>query len=238
MEELKNLQNNLIEAIYCKEKSSFLVQIKAGKLPKAELIEIYRNNLYATLTNTLRLTYPRICQILSNEEFKKLCHEFIKNNRSQSGNLDDYGEDFFKFLQAKKEFFLSDLAKLEWLKQKSYLAKDAAQIDLEKLQKLSAEKLFEIKFKLHPSTFLLESSYNLLRQKRQNNPNKKLTYFLTYRNGFDVLSARISKSEFNFLVAIKNNLSLYQIYETHKINIQNPLQKFLVSRVLCEFFIN
>lgn len=231
---LARLQNQFIDAIY-NQKPEILALIKNGKAPKEELLDIYQNNLYSTLTNALRITYARVYQFVGEKNFKKFCQEFIKENRSRSGNLDDYGQNFADFLARKNENFLSDLAKLEWFKQQSYLAKDLPEFDLEELQKLPTEKLFDVKFQLHSSCFLLGSNYNLLGQKKQIKPLKKPNYFVIYRHNFEVKAEKISGAEFNFLNGIKENLSLYQIYEKHQINIQLCLQKYLSNGVIASF---
>src|SRR3989338_2941344 len=196
MTKLSALQNKFIDGVYDGSKLDVLKSIKDGKAPKEELFDIYRNNLYATLTDSLRITYPKIYQFTGEKKFKNLCKEFIKQNRSYSGNLDDYGVNFADFF---------------------------------------AEKLFDVKFKLHPSCFLIDSGYNLLSKKKQSKPQKKQNYFVIYRHDIEVKAERISKGEFNFLSGVKENLSLYQIYEKYKINIQTCLQKYLANSVLSSF---
>ncbi len=234
MKTLKEIQNKFIDGTYDERNLAVLSSIKNGKAPKQELLDIYRNNLYATLINALKITYPKIHHFLKEKNFKKFCQEFIKQNHSYSGNLDDYGENFAEFF-AKTDAFLSDLAKLEWLSHRSYLAKDVPPINIEELQKLPPEKLFDVRFKLHPSCFLISSNYNLLGKKKQINPLKRQNYFVIYRHDFEVKAEKISKDEFNFLSGIKENLSLYQIYEKYEINIQAVLQKYLANSVLSDF---
>lgn len=199
---LIELQNKFIDTIYEKSKPEVVAQIKDGKLSKEELIGIYRNNLYGTLKNSLKITYPETHKKIGEKKFSKKCENFIRKNRSRSGNLDDYGEGFAN--------------EIEWLGQKSYLAREVKPIDVEKLKKLSAEKLFDLKFKLHPSCFLHKN-------------------FVIYRQNLEIKTEKISRSEMNFLKGIKENLSLYEIYEKHNINIQNCLQKYLSNSVLSSF---
>ncbi len=235
MKVLEKIQNKFIDGVYDESATNVLFSIKNGKAPKQELLDIYRNNLYATLINALKITYPKIHHFSKEKNFKKLCQEFIKQNHSYSGNLDDYGENFADFLTKKEDYFLSDLAKLEWLSHRSYLAKDVPVISVEELQKLPPEKLFDVKFKLHPSCFLIISSYNLLGKKKQINPLKRQNYFVIYRHDFEVKAEKISQDEFNFLSGVQENLSLYQIYEKYEINIQAVLQKYLANSVLSYF---
>lgn len=235
MKNLANLQNDLIDNIYDEKKSSILKSIKVGKISKKNLLDIYRNNLYTTLTNALKITYPEIYKFLKEKKFTKFCQEFIKENRSQSGNLDEYGEVFANFLAIKNENFLSDLARFEWFKHLSYLVKDTKKIDIKKLQKLDSKNLFDVKFKLSPSCFLLFSNYNILSAKKQNKPLKRISYFVVYRENLEVFAEKIFKNEFYFLKGVKENLSLYEIYEKYEVDIQKPLQKYLLNGVLMSF---
>ena len=235
MIKIQDLQNKFVDGVYDKKKSAILKSIKNGKAPKEKLLDIYRNNLYGALTNALKITYPTICDFLKEDKFTEFCQEFIKENRSKSGNLDDYGEVFADFLTTKKEYFLSDLCRLEWLKHRSYLALDVENIDIEKLQNLDQEKLFDGKFDINPSCFLLASNYNIFSKRIQKQPLKRSAYFMVYRYDFEIFAEKISKEEFSFLNGVKNNLSLYEIYEKYKINIHKSLQKYLSNGVLSDF---
>lgn len=237
MRNLRTLQNQFINTVYNQEDRLVLECIKDGKASKAELMAIYRNNLYANLSNAIRVTYPRVYKLMGKGKFEKISQEFIKNNRSHSGNLDHYGDKFSDFLKEKDEIFLSDLAHLEWLEHQSYLAKDSKILDIELLQKLPPEKLFDIKFTIHPACYSYSSDYNLLGSRKQNKPLKKKVHFVIYRAGFDIEVEKISKDEFNFLSGMKEKLSLYQIYEKYEINVQNCLQKYLANGILSEFFV-
>ena len=84
MENLKELQNQFIEAIYDQKNSEIFDEIKTGKASKEQLIDIYRNNMRATLSNVLRITYPTIFQKIGAEKFEEFALEFISKHRSQS----------------------------------------------------------------------------------------------------------------------------------------------------------
>lgn len=236
-ENLLKLQNEFVEALYNKKSVAVLKSIKADdQIPKEELIDIYRDGIYANLINALRLTYPRVYDFLKEKKFNEISRSFMKKYRSKSGNLDDYGGEFSEFLAKKEEFFLSKVAGLEWLSHQSYMANDAKLFDLPALQKLSAEELSDVKFDLHPAVFLTISKYNLTSDRRQNKPNKKDLYFVIYRNNLEVDGLKIPESEFNFLTGVKNGLTFYEIYEKYEIDIQFCLQKYIANQVICRFY--
>lgn len=236
MKKLFELQNNFIDALYDSSNEEIFPSIKNGKSSKEELFSIYKNNLCANLINALEITYSRTYKILKKEEFKKLAREFISLCRSKSANLDNYGEEFADFLKSQKGEFYSDLATCEWLEQKSYLAKDADLLDIESLKELDDEKLFKIKFQLHPSCYLHSSFYNLSAKSPRNTRLKKEVYFLIFRENLEVRLEKISKNEFNFLTGVASGLSLYEIYEKYRIDIQECLQKYISKGVFYDFY--
>jgi len=198
--QLKELQNKFIDALYDKALPNLLAEVVDGKRSAEDLLAVYRNNLFGNLTNALRITYPKTQQKLGQKKFQKLCHDFIKKTRSRSCNLDDYGEGFAD--------------EIEWLKHRAYLAPDVTPFDLARLIKLPPEKIFKLKFKLHPSCFLHKN-------------------FVIYRDrSLQVYAKKISRSEINFLCGVRDGLSLYEIYEAHDINIETCLRRYLLSGVL------
>ncbi|MFT5703108.1 MAG: hypothetical protein ACI9TO_000470 [Rickettsiales bacterium] len=232
---LADIQNDFIDAIYDEKQKSILSAIKTGKAGKEDLLNIYRNNLSSNLIGALKITYPLVLNFLGEKEFNQISAEFIKDNRSTSGNLDYYGEEFFEFLLIKKNKFLSDLARLEWIKQESYLVKDAPLIDISQLQNLDSEKLFDVEFGLHPSCFLYRSKYDLLAEINPDQDQEEPVHFMINRHNLEVSVEKIPLDEFNFICGIAEKLNLYQIYEKYEIDIQKCLAKYLSNNVLISF---
>lgn len=229
---LSNLQNSFIDGLYKKESSDLLANIKKSSIARVELFDIYRNNLQGALINALCITYGKIIKIIGDKEFKKLALEFIAKNRSFSGNLDDYGANFNDFLAIKGDVFLSDLAKLQWCELQSYLAKNSQEIDITTLQNLDSNQLFDLKFNINPSVFIIESNFNILAKKRPTKTLKNPANFIIYRQNFTVFAKKLTKNDISFIKGIKEGLGLYEIYEKYQIDIEKPLQKFLLTGVL------
>lgn len=234
---LADLQNKFIDALYLGEDSHLYGEIVDGKVAKDKLFNIYRQNLFLGLINVLRITYPKIYQILGEQEFSRLSREYIANTRSESANLDNYGESFSIFLEKKDEGFLSDLARLSWFEQESFLTKDTKKIDIEALQSLTEEQLSRVRFVLNPNCRLFSSYYNLLIRGRRGPRNKNQNFFEVFCFADEVYVNKVSKSEYIFLSEMQNGLGLYDIYEKHHINIQNFLPKYIANGVLSDFFL-
>ncbi len=230
MKNLKNLQNKFIDAVY-KENEEVLASVVDKNIEKIERLEIYRNNLYGTLSNALRITFTRSFGILKEKKFNKIAYKYIDNNRSKSGNLDDYGENFCDFMP---NAFLADIARLDWLCLQIYLKKYEQEIDLEKLQKVAPEKLGDLKFLISKSLIFLDSYYNLISKDKKKRKNK--LHFIVYRNKNDVIVERISNREFVFLSFVNQGLEMFEIYKKCGFAIDKYLQKFIANRVFVGFF--
>lgn len=237
---LAELQENFISALYDKENDKIINEISLGNIPEIELIGIYRNNLEFNLVNSLKLTFLGVFRFLKEENFLELAREFVFKNPSLSNNLDDYGQGFIDFLRQEKDDFIADVAMIDWFKQQSYLAPNNDDFDLGKLQKLAHETLFDLRFLLSDSAFLLQSDFNLLASRYQKNKMTRQCYFLVWRHKisgvFEVEYLRIAPQEYNFLKGVKDKLTLYEIYEKYEVDIQNILQKFLSNGVIVSFY--
>lgn len=240
MKKLAELQNNFIKGIYSQNNQAILAEIKESKIDKKELLEIYRNNILSNLTSALRITYSLIYKKIGEKKFEKIAHDFIMSNPSSSGNLDDYHPNFSQFLKSselKNNDFLSELANFEWLLHLSSLAANGIGINVENLQKLPETKLFEIKFKLHPSCFVIKVNHDLISIYKGNNKKiKKQNNILINRATGEIIPEILSDKEFSFLQAALEGKTLYEIYENYQIDIESCLTKFIQNRALDEFY--
>jgi len=236
---LAKLQEKFIKAIYDETNLDIFVYIKSRGIPKEELLGVYRNNLEHNLVNSLKLTFENVLRFLKENRFIELAKEFVFKNPSRSNNLDYYGDCFDEFLSLKEGEFIADVARLDWFRQKSYLAKNDVEVDLASLRNIGVQELFDLKFTLSDSVFLLESDYNLLASRKQNAKTKRKSYFMVRRTKisgvYEVESLRIQPQEFQFLKGIISDLTLYEIYEKYEVDIQSILQKFLSNGVIVSF---
>jgi len=94
----------------------------------SELINIYHNQYFASLTNTLSKTYSCIKRLVGDDFFNMLAIDFIKKYSSKSGSIVDYGKEFANFLKQNKDCqtmpFLSDIANLEYAYERCYFTSD------------------------------------------------------------------------------------------------------------------
>lgn len=260
---LQKLQQEFFRHLYFPEKNKIFAELKNKGAEPAKRLQIYRNNFFGSLQNSLFLTYPKIAEIVGEAEFKRLAAEYCQKFYSKSGNLDDYGKYFSAFLKKHQLAFLPDLAQLEWSYHLAYFHQDIKKLDVKKLQNLSEEDFFNIKFTLHPSCYLLASEHNLYQlyqypeknfakktaekspfQKRKNIAiNVQNNFLLIERCHFKTNIHQLSEQEYNFLKLVKAKNNLYQIYEILSANKNSKKNldigalsaKFIENGVLCRF---
>jgi hypothetical protein len=116
---LKKYQESFVNNITDKENPfSYLDSVvPVGKLSSNEVIEVYRTDYTSRLTEALGENFESIWAVVGDEEFFKICHNYITKYPSQKRDLTFYGSKFDDFLLDHKlslEFsFLPKLAKLE-----------------------------------------------------------------------------------------------------------------------------
>ncbi len=141
-----------------------LPEVVAGNgLAPAARLQIYQNIIFNNLTAALRTDYPAVLKLVGEDFFESAAARYIRGYPSRSGNLQDYGAAFAEFLAAMPEAasvpYLADVARLEWARQESYLAADAAPLDAAALAGLPEDQHARLCLTLHPSLRLVESAH-------------------------------------------------------------------------------
>lgn len=84
-----------------------------------ELMNIYHNNYFFSLTDALKATYGCVFRLVGEDFFNFLIKKYITKNPPKSGDLQDYGDNFYKFIAkfppCETLPYLSDVAKFERL---------------------------------------------------------------------------------------------------------------------------
>lgn len=91
--------------------------ISSANFAASEVMNIYRNNYYYTLTGALSATYSCIKRLVGDDFFEFLAKNYIDKNPATSGNIIDYGDNFANFISVfepcKDLVYLSDIALFE-----------------------------------------------------------------------------------------------------------------------------
>ncbi len=224
MTKIATLQENFKDHLYEKSQQKILQELPYEKQEALARLNIYRNNVFGNFSSVLQSIYEVVEQILGKEYFAQICKIYLQKNFSKSGNLDDFGLNFPKFLQEIKQQhqlnYLPDLAALDLAFHQAHFAKIAKPFPLEKFKNLTQENYFNLKFKLHPSVQILKSNYaifSIWKNVNENKSSKKINAnkpeFALVERIFQIVNIhKIDELEFLFLQNISKN-SLFETYE-------------------------
>jgi hypothetical protein len=155
--------------------SAGLIPLIASATASAEAqIEIYRNNVFASLTRVLRDTFPVVCRLVDERFFAYAAHEFISEYPPQRPCLTEYGGGFADFLA---EFppcrhlpYLADVARFEWLLSVAANAVDTVPLAPSAIASLPPEATPRLMLTLDPALGFLESPWPIDRIWQTNQP--------------------------------------------------------------------
>lgn len=140
--------------------------IAAGRFAPDQHLQIYRNNVFESLTGALKAIYPVIERLVGEGFFRFAADHYIRQHPPHSGNLHDFGFYYADFLAgftpAAGLPYLPDVARLEWAWHEAFHAEDAAPFDAQRLAKVPAEQQGNLRFVLNPSARFLDSVYPVL----------------------------------------------------------------------------
>jgi len=127
-------------------------------------MQVYRNNVFASLGDALATVYPVVKRLVGEAFFNQLARRFIRRYPSRSGNLNDFGAELPAFVATLAERaalpYLPDVAALEWAFDRVFHAADAEPLDVRRLAERGP--LEGQRFRLHPAVRLLASRYPVL----------------------------------------------------------------------------
>ncbi len=124
----------------------------------------YRGNLAATWEKTLAATFPVLQALVGDEFFGGLARAYGHANPSRSGDLNEFGDGFPRFLAefphvAQYPYF-PDVARLEWaLHRARYAADGDSPLTAEQLAGWAPEQLEAACLRLQPASNLLASAW-------------------------------------------------------------------------------
>lgn len=125
--------------------------------------DVYRNNVTVSLIDALVAIYPAVQRITGTEFFRAMARFHVRATPPTSPLLFEYGRDFPNFIEsyeyAQDMPWLADVARIEraWLD--AYHAADAPALPATTLAEVSADRLGDIIFRVHPATRIARSAY-------------------------------------------------------------------------------
>lgn len=173
---------------------------------------VYRNNIFASLTATLAARFPVVSRLVGEDFFGAMARMFISQHPPRSPVLLAYGNDMPEFLETFEPVrdlpYLADVARLELAVARAYHAADAESVSIVDFAALSPQGMLDARPVLHPSVSLLTSPYPVVSIWETNTHDKAVRKIgadigaesaLVTRQGFQVTIVRLDASGYAFL---------------------------------------
>lgn len=225
MPTLRDLQHDFVAAVFDEGNTRVTGEIRDGRFDGARLVQIYRNNVFLSLTGALAAVYPVVQRLVGEGFFNYLADGFIRAHRPGSGNLHDFGTALAEFLAGfpacADHPYLADVARLEWAYHRVFHAA-APPFDLSALSAVPPEHYAALRFNLSPAARLIASDYPLLAIWRANQPGANDatvdldaggTRLLVFRRALEVEFKHLDNGEYALLDAMRNGATLEQASE-------------------------
>lgn len=174
---LHELQADVMDALFERSERA-LAHVQGGKLTPRQRLDIYRHNLFDSLSSALAAVYPTVAQLVGDGFFRFVAHEYIAAHPSRSGNLHDFGAQLPEFLAqfepARGLPYLPDSARLDWAWHQVFHtnalpAADATEL-LGHIAALPDEDRLQVGLLWQPAAQLLSSPFPVLRIWQVNQP--------------------------------------------------------------------
>jgi len=250
---LRDTQQRFVDAILHEQIDPAGI-IADGRFAAARHLQVYRNNVFESLTAALRAVYPAIERLVGDGFFRYASHEYAVRHPPTGGNLHDFGNCFAGFL---KEFppalpheYLTDVASLEWAWHEAFHAADEAPLDPASLADVPPAQYPVLRFHLHPSARLIVSRFPVAAIWEANiashadtpeiNLDNGADRLLVIRRGLSVEVERLSAGEFALIEALARNEVFGVACEAAltrdpEFNLSRCLQEHVRRETLCGF---
>jgi hypothetical protein len=134
--------------------------------PGPKRFAVYRNNVVAGLTETLRDAFPAVHRIVGTDFFRAMARAYVMVEPPRSPIMLDYGAGFPDFVRqfepAATLPYLADVARIERAWTEAYHAPEVAPIDPGVFMAIAPDQLPAIQLALHPSLRLVRSQFPAL----------------------------------------------------------------------------
>jgi len=127
---------------------------------------VHRNNMIASLLQTLAARFPAAAKIVGPEFFNAMGRAFVAAHPPRSPMLACYGDEFPDFIDAfapaRDVAYLADVARIEAARTRAYHAADAPPVSAAAFAALPAEATDAIRLELHPSVEIIRSRHPIV----------------------------------------------------------------------------
>jgi Putative DNA-binding domain len=200
----------------------FIAAIDAEDAPGRPGLEVYRATARANVNAALVDTYPVVKRLVGDAFFFEAARRYARQHPSASGDLNDYGAHFARFLagyeHAANLAYLPGVARLEWACHESSRAAEAQPLDFMRLARVPVAQLGRLRFALHPAVRLVRSRHAIAAIWHANQPERDgvpersegAEHVVAHRKRFAVRVASIEACEWEFLAALARDATLVE----------------------------
>jgi len=221
MPSLRELQEDFAEAVLA-DAPGLIAHIEDGAFPAERHVQVYRNNVFAGLTDALAAIFPVTLKLVGEGFFHYTADGYIRRHSPRSGNLHEFGEVFADYLRqfepAATLPYLGDVARLEWCWHEAFHAADAPPFPVGELARIAPTDYERLRFRLHPSVRLLHSPWPVLRIWETNQDGAAAdsavdlgegeARLLVHRRDLEVLIEPLQAGDYALLGAFRDGLTL------------------------------
>lgn len=244
---LLELQHAFADSMLGEQYPLLAACVRPHGLEPEQRLQVYRNMVIITSTETLRTSYPAVLALVGEDFFTVAASRYVRAYPSQSGNLQDYGARFPDFLAAMPEAlslnYLADVARLEWARQQACLAEESTPLDS---SRMSAVAYGDSRLLLSPGVHLICSPHPILdiwRFSQAPSP-ECLTLdadgqqVLVWPDGYQVAMQAIDQPASRFIAAIIGGASMNTAYakateKETEFNLQGLITLLLHHQLIC-----
>jgi len=225
MPALRELQISFAAALTNREAAMrFATGVRAQGIAAERRLQVYRNNLFASLTEVLASVYPVTHRLVGAAYFEQAARAYIVNYPSPSGDVHRYGGHFAAHLGrspgSETLGYLPDVARLEWSYHRAFHAEQHPALNAEGLRTVQPQDYPRLRLMLQTSARLLKSGYPVLRIWQVNQPDwtgdgtvhiaEGRTRLLILRQGVEVAFIPLGIGEHLWLQGLAHGLTLLE----------------------------
>ena len=216
-----------------------------GPLPVEQLLSLYRNNFYVSLTDYLKGCFPSINALVGEEFFEQLAKAYIIQKPLANPNIELYGEGFCRFIndleQTRSLPYLAGIAALDWGFDRAKAVTEIASFPFVKLDGLDQQQQLKICFQMSAETLLVASDYPLLsiwqgvaKDCLEGIDMQSAEYLILHPSAEQgALFYTLSASQYQFLSAVSAGVTLQKLAEMT--GFQQQLNYFIGNAVINGF---
>lgn len=124
---------------------------------------VYRNNVMHSLIEAMQQGFPSLENLLGKTRFIALAKAYIRLYPPKDPLMMFYGDNFAEFIASYEPLntihYLSDIAKLDYLKRRAYFAKDAYPLEPNWFSAFEMDKITAFTYTLLPAFYVVRSDF-------------------------------------------------------------------------------